>query len=189
MSSLFTVLSVLPTSPILTPFSLAKLIYNSKALPKVKVFAWFVANKDNTNDLLESRRPYKALGQDQCIMCLKSSKLVYHLFLHCPTIIQLWYILFSIANLKWVPLSGIVEKLGISFEGLATYLEGRFFTMLYKSPCIVKYSHILISFFVIVGMTPRPSPVFFSIINTSFVSNKKNIYSCEPKSDSFIHES
>ncbi|RVW58992.1 hypothetical protein CK203_110734 [Vitis vinifera] len=97
MSSLFTVLSVLPTSPILTPFSLAKLIYNSKALPKVKVFAWFVANKDNTNDLLQSRRPYKALGQDQCII---------------------------IANLKWVPLSGIVEKLGISFEGLATYLEG-----------------------------------------------------------------
>ena len=35
----------------------------------VKVFAWLVVNKKvNTNDLLQLRKPYKALSPDQCIM-------------------------------------------------------------------------------------------------------------------------
>ena len=47
-------------------------------------FAWLVAHKKvNTNDLLQLRRPHKALSSDICKLCMKQGESADHLFLHC----------------------------------------------------------------------------------------------------------
>ena len=55
---------------------------------KVKVFAWWVAHKVNTNDMLQLRRPYKALSPEYYILCSRSEETVYHHFLHCSMTLQ-----------------------------------------------------------------------------------------------------
>ena len=104
----------------------ANLIWNSKALPKVKAFAWLVANKKvNTSDKVHLRRRHKTLILDYCVMCLKSSESADHLFLHCPTTLALWQKSFCLANLDWFPPKGIVDMMGFSFEGFGTLLKGK----------------------------------------------------------------
>ena len=50
----------------------SKFVWNSQVPFKVKSFVWLVAHKKvNTNDMLQVRRPYKALSPDICIMCMK----------------------------------------------------------------------------------------------------------------------
>ena len=54
----------------LVPFHPTKFIWKSKVLLKVKAFVWIVAHKKvNTNDMLQLRRPSKALSPDWCILC------------------------------------------------------------------------------------------------------------------------
>ena len=68
----------------------SKLVWKSQVPFKVKSFVWLVAHKKvNTNDMLQLRRPYKALSLDICIMCMKHVESTDHLFLHCSLMIGL----------------------------------------------------------------------------------------------------
>ncbi|RVW27498.1 LINE-1 retrotransposable element ORF2 protein [Vitis vinifera] len=82
-SSLFTVKSFFLTlsqyaeSPLVFP---TKFVWNSQVPFKVKSFVWLVAHKKvNTNDLLQLRRPHKALSPDICKLCMKHGETVDHL--------------------------------------------------------------------------------------------------------------
>ena len=51
----------------LSPVFPTKFVWNSQVSFKVKSFVWLVAHKKvNTSDLLQMRRPYKALSPDIC---------------------------------------------------------------------------------------------------------------------------
>lgn len=90
MSFFYKALLIFPHSPVITSFAPTWLSWSSKAPPKVKAFAWLVANKKvTTNNLLQLRRPNKALSPDNRVMCLKSSELADHLFFHCPAALVL----------------------------------------------------------------------------------------------------
>ncbi|RVW20057.1 LINE-1 retrotransposable element ORF2 protein, partial [Vitis vinifera] len=55
-------------------------VWNAQVPFKVKSFVWLVAHKKvNTNDLLQLRRPYKALSPDICKLCMKHGETVDHL--------------------------------------------------------------------------------------------------------------
>ena len=61
-----------------------KFVWNSQVPFKVKSFVWLLAHKKvNTNDLLQMRRPYKALSPDIYKLCMKHGESADHLFLHC----------------------------------------------------------------------------------------------------------
>ncbi|RVW30353.1 Transposon TX1 uncharacterized 149 kDa protein [Vitis vinifera] len=82
----------------------SKFVWNSQVPFKVKSFVWLVAHKKvNTNDMLQVRRPYKALSPDICILCMKHGESADHLFLHCSLTIGLWHRLFQLAKMDWVP--------------------------------------------------------------------------------------
>ncbi|RVX04458.1 hypothetical protein CK203_018529 [Vitis vinifera] len=81
-----------------------KFVWNSQVPFKVKSFVWLVEHKKvNTNDMLQVRRPYKALSPDICILCMKHGESADHLFLHCSLTIGLWHGLFQLAKMDWVP--------------------------------------------------------------------------------------
>ncbi|KAL6323572.1 hypothetical protein AAG906_039157 [Vitis piasezkii] len=78
----------------------SKYVWNSQVPFKVKSFVWLVAHKKvNTNDMLQVRRPYKALSPDICILCIKHGESADHLFLHCSLTIGLWHRLFQLAKM------------------------------------------------------------------------------------------
>ena len=59
-------------------------VWNSQVSFKDKSFVCLVAHKKvNTNDLLQLRRPYKALSPDICNLYMKHGESTNHLFLHC----------------------------------------------------------------------------------------------------------
>ena len=69
VKSFFLALSQFSGSPQVLP---SKFVWNSQVSFKVKSFVWLMThNKVNTNDMLQMRRPYKALSPDICIMCMK----------------------------------------------------------------------------------------------------------------------
>ena len=81
VKSFFLTLSQFSGSPQVFP---SKFIWKSQVSFKVKSFVWLVAHKKvNTNDILQLRRPYKALSPDICILYMKHGESAYHLFLHC----------------------------------------------------------------------------------------------------------
>ena len=101
-SGLFTVKSLVLTlsqfsgSPPVFP---TKFIWNSQVPFKVKSFVWLVVHKKvNTNDLLQLRRPYKALSLDICKLCMKHGESSDHLFIHCSLTMGLWHKLFQLAK-------------------------------------------------------------------------------------------
>ncbi|RVW71545.1 hypothetical protein CK203_048002 [Vitis vinifera] len=62
VKSFFTALSQMPDS---SPFFPTKFVWKSQVPFKVKAFIWLVAHKKvNTNDLLQLRRPHKAISPD-----------------------------------------------------------------------------------------------------------------------------
>ncbi|RVW46701.1 hypothetical protein CK203_113650 [Vitis vinifera] len=64
VKSFFTTLSQMPDS---SPFFPTKFVWKSQVSFKVKAFVWFVAHKKvNTNELLQLRRPHKALSPNIC---------------------------------------------------------------------------------------------------------------------------
>ncbi|RVW96993.1 hypothetical protein CK203_032308 [Vitis vinifera] len=82
----------------------SKFVWNSQIPFKVQSFIWLVAHKKvNTNDMLQVRRPYKALSPDICILCMKHGESADHIFLHCSLTIGLWHRLFQLAKMDWVP--------------------------------------------------------------------------------------
>ncbi|RVW70579.1 hypothetical protein CK203_060646 [Vitis vinifera] len=90
-----------------------------KFLSKVKSFVWLMAHKKvNSNDMLQVRRPYKALSPDICILCMKHGESADHLFLHCSLTIGLWHRLFQLAKMDWVPPRSIFDMMSIKFNGL-----------------------------------------------------------------------
>ena len=87
-----------PTSVILSNF-----FWKIKAPSKVKAFVWTaVLNRINTNDLLQIRRPNKALSPNVCVMCFQSAETNSHLFLHCEVARFVWDKLFGIFGEYWV---------------------------------------------------------------------------------------
>ena len=97
VKSFFLALSQFSSSPPVFP---TKFIWNSQVPFKVKFFVWLVAHKKvNTNDLLQLRRPYKALSPDICILCMKHGESVDNLFLHCSLTMGLWHRLFQLAKM------------------------------------------------------------------------------------------
>ena len=81
VKSFFLALSQCSGSP---PVFHTKFIWNSQVPFTVKAFVWLVAHKKvNTNDLLQLRRPYKALSPDICKLCMNHGESTDHLFLHC----------------------------------------------------------------------------------------------------------
>ena len=85
------------------PSHSVKFIWKLKVPFKVKTFTWLVAHKKIfTNDLLQLRRPSKALSLDWFILCRGSGETSDHLFLHCPFTLGLWHRLFIRAGMMWV---------------------------------------------------------------------------------------
>ena len=73
--------------------------------------------KVNTNDLLQLRRPYKALSPDICKLCMKHEESADHIFLHCSLMMGLWHRLFQLAKTDWVPPRSIFDILSINYNG------------------------------------------------------------------------
>ena len=92
VKSFFLTLSQFSGSPQVFP---SKFVWKSQVPFKVKSFVWLVAHKKvNTNDMLQLKRPYKALSPDICILCMKHGESADHLFLCCSLTIGLWHKLF-----------------------------------------------------------------------------------------------
>ncbi|RVX21214.1 hypothetical protein CK203_002273 [Vitis vinifera] len=122
VKSFFLTLSQFSGSPQVFP---SKFVWNSQVPFKVKSFVWLAAHKKvNTNDMLQVRRPYKALSLDICILCMKYGESVDHLFLHCSLTIGLWHRLFQLAKLDWVPPRSIFDMMSIKFNGFGSSKRG-----------------------------------------------------------------
>ena len=136
-SGLFTVkffflaLSHCPDSPSVFP---TKFVWNSQVPFKVKSFIWLVAHKKvNTNDLLQLRRPHKALSPDICKLCMRHVESADHFFLHCSLMMGLWHKLFQLAKTDWVPPRSISDMLSITFSGFGLSRRG---IVLWQAVCI-----------------------------------------------------
>ncbi|RVW35353.1 Transposon TX1 uncharacterized 149 kDa protein [Vitis vinifera] len=102
-----------------------KFVWNSQVPFKVKSFVCLVAHKKvNTNDMLQVRRPYKALSPDICILCMKHGESADHIFLHCSLTIGLWHRLFQLAKMDWVPPRSILDMMSIKFNGFGSSKRG-----------------------------------------------------------------
>ena len=97
-------------------------------------FAWLVAPKKvNTNDLLQLRRPHKALSPDICKLCMKQGESADHLFLHCSVALGLWHRLFLLAKMDWVPPRSISNMMSINYKGFGNSKRG---IVLWQNACI-----------------------------------------------------
>ncbi|RVX05136.1 LINE-1 retrotransposable element ORF2 protein [Vitis vinifera] len=109
VKSFFLALSQYSESPPIFP---TKFVWNAQVPFKVKSFVWLVAHKKvNTNDLLQSRRPYKALSPD----------------------IWLWHRLFQSAKMDWVSPRSISDMLSSNFNGFGSSKRG---IVLWQNACI-----------------------------------------------------
>ena len=89
--------------------------------------------KVNTNDLLQLRRPYKALSPDIYKLCMKHGESANHLFLHCFLTLGLWHKLFQIAKIDWVPPRSISDMMTINYKGFGKSKRG---IVLWQTACI-----------------------------------------------------
>ncbi|KAJ9685201.1 hypothetical protein PVL29_017293 [Vitis rotundifolia] len=123
VKSFFLALSHFSGSPQIFP---SKFVWKSQVPFKVRSFVWLVAHKKvNSNDMLQLRRPYKALSPDICFLYMKQRESVDHLFLHCSLTTGLWHRLFQLANLDWVVPMSIVDMMSIKFDGFGASKRGR----------------------------------------------------------------
>ncbi|RVW38668.1 hypothetical protein CK203_077505 [Vitis vinifera] len=121
VKSFFTALSQMSDS---SPFFPTKFVWKSQVPFKVKAFVWLVAHKKvKTNDLLQLRRPHKALSPDICKLCMEQGESADHLFLHCSVSLGLWHKLFQLAKMDWVPPKSISDMMFINYKGLASPRE------------------------------------------------------------------
>ena len=120
VKSFFLTLSQFSNSPAFP----TKFFWNSQVPFKVKSFVQLVTHKVNTNDLLQLKRPYKALSPNICNMCIKQGESADHLFLHCSLTIVFWHRLFQLAKMDWVPLRSIFDMLSINYNGFGSSKRG-----------------------------------------------------------------
>ncbi|RVW87655.1 3-hydroxyisobutyryl-CoA hydrolase 1 [Vitis vinifera] len=100
----------------------------------LKSLGWLVAHKKvNTNDLLQLKRPYKALSPDICKLCMKQRESTNHLFLHCSLSMGLWHRLFQLAKMDWVSPRSISDMMSINYKGFGTSKRG---IVLWQNACI-----------------------------------------------------
>ena len=117
-----------------SPVFPTKFVWNSQVPFKVKSFVWLVAHKKvNTNDLIQLRRPYKALSLDICKLCMMYGESTDHLFLHCSLTMGLWHRLFQIAKMDWVPPRSISNMMYINYKGFSLSKRG---IVLWQTACI-----------------------------------------------------
>ena len=122
VKSFFTTLSQMPDS---SPFFPTKFVWKSQVPFKVKAFIWLVAHKKvNTNDLLQLRRPHKAISPDICKLCMEQGESADHLFLHCSVTLGLWHRLFQLAKMDWVPPKSISDMMFINYKGFGKSKRG-----------------------------------------------------------------
>ena len=122
VKSFFLALSHCSGSPLVFP---TKFVWNSQVPFKVKFFVWLVVHKKvNTNDLLQLKRPYKALNPDICKLCMKKAESTGHLFLHCSLTMGLWHKLFQLAKTDWVSPRSIFDMLSINYNGFGLFKRG-----------------------------------------------------------------
>ena len=122
VKSFFTALSQMPDS---SPFFPTKFVWKSQVPFKVKAFIWLVAHKKvNTNDLLQLRRPHKAISPDICKLCMEQGESADHLFLHCSVTLGLWHRLFQLAKMDWVPPKSISDMMFINYKGFGKSKRG-----------------------------------------------------------------
>ncbi|KAJ9678262.1 hypothetical protein PVL29_022997 [Vitis rotundifolia] len=123
VKSFFLALSQFSGSPQVFP---SKFVWKSQVPFKMRSFVWLVAHKKvNSNDMLQLRRPYKALNPDICVLCMKHGESVDHLFLHCSLTTGLWHKLFQLAKMDWVPPRSIFDMMFINFNGFGASKRGR----------------------------------------------------------------
>ena len=109
-------------------------VWKSQIPLKVKSFAWLVAQKKvKTNDMLPSRRLYKAFGLDVCVLCMEHGELVDHLYLHCSLTMGLWHKLFRLAKLDWIPPRSFCDTMTMTYRGLRNSSRG---LVLWKNACL-----------------------------------------------------
>ena len=101
-------------------FCLENQLANRCFLCKIEVelmaFPWFVTHKMvNTIDMLQLRRPFKALSLDWCIIC-RSREMINLLLLHCLITLGFWRRIFSQAGMVWVKLDTIHDMMVISLK-------------------------------------------------------------------------
>ncbi|RVW96954.1 DNA-directed RNA polymerase III subunit 2 [Vitis vinifera] len=131
VKSFFLALSQYSESPPVFP---TKFVWNSQVPFKVKSFVWLVAHKKlNTNDLLQLRRPHKALSPNICKLCMKHGETVDHLFLHCSLTKGLWHRLFQLAKMDWVSPRSISDMFFTNFNGFGSSKRG---VVLWQDACI-----------------------------------------------------
>ena len=131
VKSFFLALSQHSESPPVFP---TKFVWNSQVPFKVKSFVWLVAHKKlNTNDLLQLRRPHKALSPNICKLCMKHGETVDHLFLHCSLTKGLWHRLFQLAKMDWVSPRSISDMFFTNFNGFGSSKRG---VVLWQDACI-----------------------------------------------------
>ncbi|RVX15154.1 hypothetical protein CK203_007826 [Vitis vinifera] len=122
VKSFFTALSQMPDS---YPFFPTKFVWKSQVPFKVKAFVWLMAHKKvNTNDLLQLRRPHKALSPDICKLCMEQGESADNLFLHCSMSLGLWHKLFQLAKMDWVPPRSISDIIFINYKGFGKSKRG-----------------------------------------------------------------
>ena len=122
VKSFFTGLSQMSDS---SPFFPTKFVWKSQVPFKVKAFIWLVAHKKvNTNDLLQLRRPHKAISPDICKLCMEQGESADHLFLHCSVTLGLWHRLFQLAKMDWVPPKSISDMMCINYKGFGKSKRG-----------------------------------------------------------------
>ena len=51
------------------------------------------------------------------VSCVRHSESVDHISLHCPLMLGLWYRLFRLTMMDWIPSSNISDMISISFKG------------------------------------------------------------------------
>ena len=89
--------------------------------------------KVNNNDLLQLRRPYKALSPDIYKLCIKHGESADHLFVYCSLTLGLQHILFQIAKMDLVPLRSISYMMTIDYKGFGKFKRCR---VLWQTACI-----------------------------------------------------
>ena len=82
-------------------------------------------NRINTNDMLQVRRPLKAISPYIRVMCGASSKSTPHLILHCSMADFLWNALFGIFGECWVCPKALDQFLLTSFTGFGRRKEAK----------------------------------------------------------------
>ena len=84
-----------------------------------------VLKKVNTNDMLQSRRSYKALSLDVCLLCMEGGETIDHIFLNCLLSLGLWHGLFDLVHIDWVPPKSICDMMIISYKRLGNTRKGK----------------------------------------------------------------